>query len=1080
MLKQISSCISLTDESIPMDHDQLGQLDADVDEDTIDPNGSLMDQTMDVLNSGGPYTIRGILNNIIMCSSNVYVQECLTSLQSQGIVEVVGTRPFRWQLVEGSPTRPSRATESNLQHLSNTPMQYEDTRTENPIHGGFNSYHNPSREDPHMYQRNDFEKSSSVGAQQDSHEILGSQMGNRNFGSTSPPNKTGFQKQTNIGCPPPPSAELFKSLMSQCKYPSAPVKQAGGNMKNFEPTSNNPRGFFNSPARFPAPSSIGADNYHPSVGNTGFGSQQFSSGFSSRPSPPSLMDVSTSSGTKYPEPSNFSPRISHASSDNSSFGQDNSVVRQTMSNNRSIGRGSNAVACNFGTSFGQDGFSSQQHEKGFGTLNQIETRPQRPTIGEGVGNQSESRQQTPNVSSFPQPPSAQMFDTLVKKGPQSAKPVSSKNQSKKLTDLESKVINFMKQTGKQCDTLQISRGVGLRTKKDVNPSLYHMQTMGLIVKVHDKPPTWKIRHENLGLLTPDVHGTTSAGQTSYSPKSANHLGSEIPNFPHSFPDARMQGRSQPFNPLGKRSLSVDDRQPQKAVHYEGTLDIHKSISSSSQPEVQTQALSKVVHSAINQNPVSALNEYAQRNRLELQFEVINEGRSFNKPPFKIAAVLGGQMYPAATASNMKDARREACDMALRALLGQNLDPGSENIQLNMSQPSLSSLSGARTHFDMIAALSQHAFVQLAATIPEKFAGRKVIACIVMKRGAQDPGNVVSLGAGNRCVTGQRLSMEGKVVNDSHAEIVARRSLHRFFYSQLNSFFDGHESIFEKMNNASLLKLKEGISFHLYISTAPCGDGALFTPRLDDVLKESDAASHQHSPEFSGKSQGILRTKIEDGEGTIPIDPNEGPQTWDGLLRGERLRTMSCSDKICRWNVVGLQGALLSHFIEPIYLESLTLGYLYDHGHLSRAVCCRMQHKVDLGADLSKPFKVNHPLLGRVTAYEATRHTEKTNNMSVNWTCNDTGAEVTDGRTGACLSRTNNSPTPSRICKASLYNLFKGICSKAQRDDLLNSETYREAKDKATGFQSAKRLMFECIRKSKYGSWVSKPPEQEMF
>lgn len=55
------------------------------------------------------------------------------------------------------------------------------------------------------------------------------------------------------------------------------------------------------------------------------------------------------------------------------------------------------------------------------------------------------------------------------------------------------------------------------------------------------------------------------------------------------------------------------------------------------------------------------------------------------------------------------------------------------------------------------------------------------------------------------------------------------------------------------------------------------------------------------------------------------------------MQGQRLLTMSCSDKIARWNVVGVQGALLSTIIQPVYLYSVVLGSLLHPDHMYRYV-----------------------------------------------------------------------------------------------------------------------------------------------
>lgn len=50
---------------------------------------------------------------------------------------------------------------------------------------------------------------------------------------------------------------------------------------------------------------------------------------------------------------------------------------------------------------------------------------------------------------------------------------------------------------------------------------------------------------------------------------------------------------------------------------------------------------------------------------------------------------------------------------------------------------------------------------------------------------------------------------------------------------------------------------------------------------------------------------------------------------------------TCSDKLCRWNCLGLQGSLLASLLEqPLFMSSLTVGRKLTECICRRAVCCR--------------------------------------------------------------------------------------------------------------------------------------------
>lgn len=161
-------------------------------------------------------------------------------------------------------------------------------------------------------------------------------------------------------------------------------------------------------------------------------------------------------------------------------------------------------------------------------------------------------------------------------------------------------------------------------------------------------------------------------------------------------------------------------------------------------------------------------------------------------------------------------------------------------------------------------------------------------------------------------------------------------------------------------------------------------------------------------------------------GTVPLKPKLHLQTWDGVMSGDRLLTMACSDKILRWNVLGVQGALLTHLIEPVYLKSITVGSKFHPGHMKRALYERIANHV--GPLPTDKYYLNMPQLFATTSPE-TRQATKAHDYSVNWIMDHGQPEIVNGSTGKTIND-NTSRLSKKACKrtSTFSSLIPGYCS----------------------------------------------------
>lgn len=370
--------------------------------------------------------------------------------------------------------------------------------------------------------------------------------------------------------------------------------------------------------------------------------------------------------------------------------------------------------------------------------------------------------------------------------------------------------------------------------------------------------------------------------------------------------------------------------------------------------------------------------------------------------------------------------------------------------------------------DVIAKAVFEKFFEIIAPYP-LFAKWKVIAGVAFTTRDGDC-QVVSIASGTKCVSGEKASLQGQTVNDCHAEVLARRGFVRYLYNQLLRVGKGQESPMIQAALRGGYELRQGVDVHLVISTSPCGDGRIFAP--------FDRAS--------SRTRGCLRVKVEAGMGTIPVRSFSSLQTWDGVMEGERLLTMSCSDKLCRRNMLGIQGSLLCQFLSPIYYKSIIVGSMCNIPHLQRALIDRLAQGLNCRKlRIPEPFRLHRPQIVP-TCYQAPREPgTKAPNHAVNWIV-DESVEIIDASTGRVL----HTRIPSRLCKRNFFQLWsqlnkERLLSSASMEDNNNylpsrTPSYRDAKNAAFIYSVAKKTALSALLDGGCGKWVSKPQEGSSF
>lgn len=356
----------------------------------------------------------------------------------------------------------------------------------------------------------------------------------------------------------------------------------------------------------------------------------------------------------------------------------------------------------------------------------------------------------------------------------------------------------------------------------------------------------------------------------------------------------------------------------------------------------------------------------------------------------------------------------------------------------------------------------------------------------------------SQSTGTKCISKSSMNKNGDILNDSHAEVMCRRGFLRYIFKQLDHAITEIDSIFSFNAATKKFEISEKISFHFFTTHAPCGDASIYStskdhtepeakrPKLESNSDDESIGNCLSSTEanFTGakiiyKSTDVAPDLMVQSIGEIRTKPG----------RGEPTLSISCSDKLAKWNVLGLQGALIYSLLDkPIYLDSVTLcnSKFCNIEATERAIWKRFENEHSFTSDA---FTIKQPTVQMCD--DAIFKSEKRNERepaagSIVW-CKTIKyphqVAVNGKRLGVTKKKANTLSGRLFISKIELFRCYLDILKKFNEKlslypNDMNFDTLRycDAKNASIEYQSA----WNSVKQKYFGIWSTKPDELKTF